>query len=124
MIQSAPIFLLDSEPASLASMQALFRCAGYETSTFEDPYCLLETMRGLRPTAIVASASMPSMQGVSLIKALHDIRPRLPIVLIAADSDIATAVQALKSGASNFIEKPVVDRILLELVEQAIASTE
>ncbi len=122
MIQSAPIFLLDSEPESLASMQALFRCAGYETSTFEDPVCLLDTMRAAIPTAIVASASMPSMQGPSLIKALHEIRPKLPIVMIAADSDIASAVLALKSGASNFIEKPVVDRVLLELVEQAIAS--
>lgn len=122
MNHKAPIFLLDSEPATLVAMQALFHKAGYETSTFEDPYCLLDSMRQSPPEAIVANACIPSMLGPLLVKKLLIIQPRLPIVLLAAHSDIATAVKALQFGASNFIEKPVVDRVLLEQVESAIAS--
>lgn len=123
MASRPSIFLLDSEPNLLQSMQALFRGAGYNTRTYQDPHTLIRAIEptGITRGAIIANAQQPYMQTSALIETLLAAKPRLPIILLAAQSDIATAVQALKSGASHFIEMPVVDRILLEEVESAMA---
>jgi len=104
-------------------MQALFYRAGYNTRTYQDLHSLIRCIepKDITTGAIVANAQQPDMQTNVLVETLSAAQPRLPIILLAARSDIATAVQALKSGASHFIEMPVVDRILLEEVESAIA---
>ena len=126
MASRPSIFLLDPEPDLLRPMQALFRCAGYNTRTYQDPHTLIRAIEPFDGTAgaIIANAQQPNMQTSVLVETLLAAKPRLPIILLAAQSDIATAVQALKLGASNFIEMPVVDRILLEEVENAIAHRE
>jgi len=123
MASRPSIFLLDSEPALLQSMQALFYRAGYNARAYQDLHALIRSIspKDITEGAIVANAQQPDMQTNVLVEILSAAQPRLPIILLAAHSDIATAVQALKSGASHFIEMPVVDRILLEEVESAIA---
>jgi len=123
MASRPSIFLLDPEPALLQSMQALFFRAGYNARAYQDLQALIRSIRpkDITEGAIVANAQQPDIQTNVLVEILSAAQPRLPIILLAARSDIATAVQALKSGASHFIEMPVVDRILLEEVESAIA---
>jgi len=107
----------------LQSLQALFYRAGYNARAYQDLHALIRSIapKDIEDGAIVANAQQPEMQTNVLVELLSAAQPRLPIILLAARSDIATAVQALKSGASHFIELPVVDRILLEEVESAIA---
>jgi len=126
MASRPSIFLLDPEPALLQSMQALFYRAGYNPRTYQDLHALIRSIapNDFTEGAIVANAQQADMETNVLVEILSAAQPRLPIILLAARSDIATAVQALKSGASHFIEMPVVDRILLEEVESAIAHSQ
>jgi FixJ family two-component response regulator len=124
MILSAPIFLLDPELSVLHSMQTLFHGAGYSTRGFVEPQGLFEDIRKGAPAALVANACIPSMHGAHLVKRVLALQPQLPILLLAEQSNIATAVQALKSGARHFIERPVSDRILLEELESILNRTQ
>ncbi len=124
MMLSAPIFLLDPELVVLQSMQALFHCAGYTTRSFIEPQGLFESVRKFPPAALVANACMPAMQSSRLVEEVLALQPQTPILLLAEQSDIATAVQALKSGARHFIERPVSDRVLLEELESILGHRE
>ena len=65
-------------------------------------------------------AYLPGMNGLELLQRLDDARPRLPAIMITGNSDVPMAVQAMKAGALDFIEKPISRRKLLASVERAL----
>lgn len=85
---------LGPEPRIYADGQAMLAAAGYE------------------PLAVISEMRLPDMSGVELIAALRAKGQRAPVILLADDGDVATAVTAIRGGALDFIEKPNVDRLL------------
>jgi len=118
---NSPIFIMDSDPGILESLRRLFERVGFNVSTFKQPDSLLEKLEEEHPQCIVAEARLANKDNSRLVTDTHHKTPDLPIILLASHSDISAAVRALKSGATDYLEKPVIDRLLIESVQRAIA---
>ena len=117
---ASSIFILDSDPGALSSLKQLFERAGFCVSAFENPDSLLQKLNEEKPQCIVAEAQFVNKDNDRLVVDTHRKTPDLPIILLAVRSDISAAVRALRAGATDYIEKPVVDRLLIESVQRAI----
>jgi FixJ family two-component response regulator len=73
---------------------------------------------------LILDIRMPEMSGLQVQEALQAIDPRLPIVFVTAHGDVPMAVDAIKRGAFDFIEKPFVDSLLIERIEAALIKSE
>jgi len=77
-----------------------------------------------RPLVLISAVKLPGMSGMDLLKELRRRGIAAPAILISDDSDISTAVDAIRAGASDFIERPIIDRILLRRVQSALEASE
>ncbi len=80
----------------------------------------LEAYRPGREGCLLVDAYLPGMSGLELLQQLHDAGDRLPAIMITGNGDVPMAVQAMKAGASDFIEKPIGRAELLAGVERAL----
>jgi FixJ family two-component response regulator len=80
----------------------------------------LDTYRPRRGACLIIDAFLPGMSGLELLRILNDLEPVLPAIMITGYGDVPMAVQAIKAGASNFLEKPIGRTELLSSVERAL----
>jgi FixJ family two-component response regulator len=113
------IALIDDDPAVLDSLQLYFKRKNVETACFGDAGAFLKAKPGLGIDCIVADVRMPGMSGLDLVRRLVEQGDDLPIILITGHGDVDMAVQAIKLGAFDFIEKPFDESRLLEAVRAA-----
>jgi two-component system, LuxR family, response regulator FixJ len=117
------ILIVDDDEAMRRSMTFLFASVGLEAeshATADAFLAALESHPELRPGALVLDVRMPGMSGLELQRRLVERRFPLPIVIVTGHGDVPMAVEALKSGAFDFIEKPFKEQHLLDTVEAAI----
>lgn len=91
-----------------------------EVQTFASGEDLLAQLDQLGVSILVADLQLPGISGVELLRRLRERGVRAPTILISEGSDIPTAVDAIRAGAVDFIEKPFIDRILLRRVKAAL----
>jgi len=114
------IILVDDEPhIRLASKQAL-ELAGYDVQLFDRARTALERLAIDWPGVVVSDIKMPEMDGLAFMRAIRAIDGDLPVVLITGHGDVGTAVEAMRSGAYDFIEKPFASDRLVEVVGRAL----
>ncbi|MEZ5933567.1 MAG: response regulator [Alphaproteobacteria bacterium] len=122
MKQEAPhIAIVDDDAAVLKSLSALLQAHGYATETFRsgEEFNLQEGHR--HADCLLLDLRMPGISGLELQATLKATGRNLPIVFITAHGDIPMAVQAMRQGAVEFIEKPFSDERLLQAIELALA---
>jgi len=73
---------------------------------------------------LVSATGLPGMSGMELLKELRTRGIRCPTILISDESDIPTAVDAMRAGATDFIERPFIDRVLLRRIESALETSD
>jgi two-component system response regulator FixJ len=103
---------------ALAEMLGVF---GYATRTYESADRFLETTGPDTAGCVVADVRMPGTDGIGLVRELARRRIALPVILISGHADVPMAVAAIKSGAEDFIEKPVDDAKLVAAINRALA---
>ena len=114
------IVVVDDDDAVRMSLQALLETAGYRTTQFESGIAFLDSL-DIRPGACaILDVKMPGLDGLEVQRRLNDRGIALPVVVLTGHGDIATAVQAMRAGAADFLEKPVSRDRLLESVARAI----
>ena len=114
------IFVVDDDDAVRASLQALLETAGYRTALFESGIAFLDFPdTGLGACALL-DVKMPKLDGLEVQRRLNDRGVMLPLVIVTGHGDVAMAVQAMRIGAADFLEKPVSRDRLLESVARAI----
>jgi DNA-binding NtrC family response regulator len=112
------ILVVDDDSGMLASLRGLFRSRGQEALVARSGQEALDQLAGV--DAVVTDFAMPGMDGVQLVQAIHDRDESLPVILLTAHGSERVAVQAMKSGAYDYLTKPfdaeefsvVVDRAL------------
>ena len=119
-IPRGAIFILDDDAATRDALSAAFTAAGYEPVCFADAAALLSQLRSRVPVCILLEVRLPERTGLDLLKKLCAQGFPAPIFVTSANGDIATAVEAVRSGAADFIEKPLRGRDVVERVEIAI----
>ena len=114
------VYIVDDDDAVRDSLAMLFRNAGLAVRAFGSASAFLEQPALAAPACLVLDIRMPGMSGTALQDRLAARAPRLPIIFITGHGNVPLAVQAVKKGAFDFIEKPFDDYQLLERVMNAI----
>lgn len=114
------VHVIDDDEAMRDSLAFLLRSAKVEARTYESATAFLNTVAEISGGCIVTDVRMPGMTGMDLIRRLHELKVTLPIIVITGHGDVPLAVEAMKCGAADFIEKPFDDEILLRAVRSAL----
>lgn len=118
------VHLVDDDEAVRDSAVFLLESAGFEVVPHEDARSVLTAMSsGLSPSCIVTDVRMPDMDGLDLARAALRIDPDVPIVVMTGHGDVPMAVDAMKSGALDFIEKPFRDEMFIAAVQNALSKS-
>src|ERR1700759_2507445 len=100
------IFVVDDDPAVRDTLSLVLSGAGYEVICFADGPALLAVARSRCPVCIFLDVHIPGRSGLDILKELHAGDYPAPIFMISGQGDITMAVDAIKNGALDFIEKP------------------
>ena len=112
--------IVDDEAAVGLTLARMLEGAGFETRQYTSANQLLTRLAELEPGCIVTDVRMPGMDGLGLVRQLNTQGVKLPVIVISGHADIALAVEAMKAGAVDFLEKPIRSEIFQEAVRNAI----
>jgi two-component system response regulator FixJ len=115
------IHVIDDDESARHSLAFLFDCAGLVVRTYESAIEFLEAVPTREQGCIVTDVRMPDMSGVELIGRLKSLGVPDPVIVITGHADVPMAIQALKAGVADFIEKPFSDDAILNAVRSALA---
>jgi two-component system, LuxR family, response regulator FixJ len=110
------VFVVDDDAAALDSLVMLLRSDGLNPSGFSSAQAFLDSLTPEARGCVISDVRMPGMDGVQLIKTLKALNCILPVIVITGHADVTVAVQAMKSGAAEFIQKPFESELILRLV--------
>jgi FixJ family two-component response regulator len=116
------IFVVDDDPAVRETLSIVLSGAGYLVICFADGAALLAVARTRSPVCILLDVNIPGRSGLDILKELHGEDYPAPIFMMSGQGDIAMAVNAIKNGALDFIEKPFGGKELITRVEEAIGA--
>ena len=114
------VLLLDDDADLRHAVSQGLELEGHEVSVFEDPSAALSTISRDDYAVIISDIMMPKMDGFAVLTQVMEIDPVLPVILITGHGDVPLAVNAMKSGAYDFIEKPFTVQKLAAVVERAL----
>jgi len=122
----ATVFLVDDDASVRKALTRLIKSAGYQVQSFASAREFLDThvVEVAEKACLILDISMPGLNGFDLQKELDTSSAILPIIFITGHGDIPMSVKAMKSGAVDFLPKPVKDKVLLAAVEQALVRAE
>jgi two-component system response regulator FixJ len=116
----AVLFVVDDDAAMRRSLVYLFDSSGWQVQSFASAQDFLDHYDGHVPGCLVLDVRMPLMSGLGLQQILKERGNPLPIIFLTGHGDLAMAVQAMKTGACDFLEKPCKDQVLLDAVSRAV----
>jgi two-component system, LuxR family, response regulator FixJ len=114
------VYIVDDDPGVRDAVALLLRSVGINARTFPSATDFLQTFDPTAPGCLVLDLRMPGMSGRELQKRLLVTGSRLPIIFVTAHGDVPTAVDAVKDGAVDFIQKPFSDQKLLDMIHEAL----
>jgi two-component system response regulator FixJ len=116
------VHVVDDEEPVRKSLAFLLATAGFTVRLHESATAFLSVAPGIRDACLVTDLRMPDMSGVELLRRLQPLKHRLPAIVITGHGDVPMAVEAMKAGALDFIEKPFEDEVLIEAIKRAAAT--
>ena len=116
----ATIYVVDDDRSAREAMQILLRAAGYPVATYASASTFLDSFQRGQRGCLLTDVRMPGMNGFELLAQLAAAGHALPAIVITGQGDIAMAVQAMRAGAVDFIEKPTDPTALLACINRAL----
>jgi two-component system response regulator FixJ len=110
------VFVVDDDEAALDSLVVLLRSEGLNPRGFSSAEAFLAGLTAEARGCVISDVRMPGMDGVQLLRTLKSMGCMLPVVVITGHADVTVAVQAMKAGAADFVEKPFESEMILRLV--------
>jgi FixJ family two-component response regulator len=123
-ISRGEIFVVDDDPAIRETLSMVLSAGGYQVICFADGAALLAVARTRTPAGILLDVHIPGKSGLDILKELHGEDYPAPIFMISGQGDIAMAVNAIKNGALDFIEKPFRGSEIVARLDEAIGAFE
>jgi two-component system response regulator FixJ len=115
------VYVVDDDDAVRDSLALLLEAAGLRVEAFAGAADALAHCRNERPACVITDVRMPDIDGLELQRRLTQLHAQLPVIVITGHGDVPLAVQAMKAGAVDFIEKPFSDDVILASIEAALA---
>ncbi len=114
------IIIVDDEKNVALGYKRNLERSGYEVEIFDSAKIVLSRLNNNWPGILISDVMMPEMDRFTLMKQALKIDPELPVILITGKGNISMAVQAMKDGAYDFVEKPTEIETFLEVVKRAL----
>jgi FixJ family two-component response regulator len=120
--QDAPpiVGVIDPDPVARSGLRTLLHGLGIDVSTFDSAESYLLAANGRHLSCLIVDLLLPGMSGLELLRRLRSAGNDVPVILLADESDVPTAVAAMREGATDFIEKPYVDVAVLKQVQKLL----
>lgn len=120
MPSDGPVHVIDDDSAMRESLAFLLAAAQVKVQTHDSALAFLDVLPTLKGGCIVTDVRMPGMSGIELLRHLRELKVSIPVIIITGHGDVPLAVEAMKFGAADFIEKPFDDEVLLAAVRGAL----
>lgn len=121
MTAACIVHVVDDDASWRVSVKRLLSAVGYNVALYESAQQFLDSADLALPCCVLLDLRMPGLNGLQVQERLTEMQRRVSIVFVSAHGDIPTSVVAIKSGAEDFLTKPVETEVLLAIVERAIA---
>jgi two-component system response regulator FixJ len=112
--------VIDPDPAAREGLRALLRGVGVEVVAFDSAENYLLSANGRHLGCLIVDLLLPGMSGLEFLRRLRGAGNDVPVILLADESDVPTAVAAMREGATDFIEKPYVNVAVLKQVQKLL----
>jgi FixJ family two-component response regulator len=121
-VQETPpvVGIIDPDPVAREGLRTLLHGVGVDVSTFDSAESYLLASNGRHLACLIVDLLLPGMSGLEFLRRLRKGGNDIPVVLLADESDVPTAVAAMREGASDFIEKPYVNVAVLRQVQKLL----
>lgn len=124
MTTKGNVYVIDDDEAMRDSLNFLLDSSGFEVRLFETAESFLSALPGLEFGCVVSDVRMPGIDGIELLKRMKADHNPFPIVIMTGHGDVPLAVEAMKLGAVDFLEKPFEDDRLTAMIDAAIRQAE
>jgi two-component system response regulator FixJ len=124
MTTKGHVYVIDDDEAMRDSLNFLLDSAGFGVTLFDDAQAFLDALPGLAFGCIVSDVRMPGLDGIELLKRMKAQQSPFPILIMTGHGDVPLAVEAMKLGAVDFLEKPFDDERLTSMIEATIRQAE
>ena len=118
------VYVIDDDEAMRDSLNFLLDSAGFGVTLFDDAQAFLDALPGLTFGCVLSDVRMPGIDGIELLKRMKAQQSPFPILIMTGHGDVPLAVEAMKLGAVDFLEKPFEDDRLTVMIESAIRQAE
>ena len=121
-VQESPpvVGIIDPDPVARDQLRSLLRGVGVDVSTFDSAESFLLASGGKHVGCLIVDLLLPGMSGLEFLRRLRSAGNDVPVILLADESDVPTAVAAMREGATDFIEKPYGDVAVLRQVQKLL----
>jgi len=118
------ISIIDDDESVRKSLAFRLRAAGFRVAAYESALAFLDAPPDIGEGCVVTDIRMPQMDGMELLRRIKSSGPNLQVIVMTGHGDISLAVEAMKLGAADFIEKPFEDEKLLTMINAALNNAE
>jgi two-component system response regulator FixJ len=121
MANEPVVHVIDDDDSARQSLEFLIDCAGLKVRSYASAVAFLNAVPAMDHGCIITDVRMPEMSGIELLGRLKTLGVRDPIIVITGHADVPMAIQAMKEGVADFIEKPFGDDAILGAIKAALA---
>src|SRR5258705_6863316 len=118
------VYVIDDDDAMRDSLDFMLGSAEFHVALFESAHHFLDTLSSMDFGCVVSDVRLPGIDGIELLKRLKASRNAFPVVIMTGHGDVPLAVEAMKHGAVDFLEKPFEDDRLIGLIDAALRQAE
>jgi two-component system, LuxR family, response regulator FixJ len=124
MTHKGKVYVIDDDEAMRDSLHFLLGSANFHVTLFESAQQFLDTLSAIDFGCVLSDVRMPVIDGIELLKRLKATRGDLPVVIMTGHGEVPLAVEAMKLGAVDFLEKPFEDDRLIGMIDAALIQAE
>ncbi len=120
MLPALHVLLVEDDPAVRFANAQTLKLAGFDVIACASAEAALEKVHPLFPGIMLVDVRLPGMDGLALLERVQRMEPALPVIVITGHGDVAMAVQAMRAGAYDFLEKPTPSELLVNTAKRAL----
>jgi two-component system response regulator FixJ len=118
------VYVIDDDEAMRHSLEFLLGSVDYEVTLFESAQVFLDGIAKREFGCVVSDVRMPGIDGIELLRRLQTLNGRFPVIIMTGHGDVPLAVEAMKLGAVDFLEKPFDDDLLISMIDSGLKRAE
>jgi two-component system response regulator FixJ len=121
MAEEPLVHVVDDDPSVRDSLAVLLGSAGFSVRAYDSALAFLKSASDSAAGCVLTDVQMPELNGLELQRRMSELGIRLPVIVMTGHADVPIAVEALKAGATDFLEKPFEEEHLIEAISSAIS---